>query len=74
MAEGMQPHRYDQQVENSDAYRQKMEQLEKQGAIRHDVEPQRMSKTRELLIGVVAVVLVAGLLIAAAAVCLYPLG
>ena len=71
--EGMQPHHYDRQVENSEAFRQKVERLEKQGAFLHRIEPKPMSKTKEFLIGVLAILLVAGLMIAAAAVCLYPL-
>lgn len=72
--EGMQPHHYDRQVENSEAFRQKMEQLEKQGEFQHRIEPKPMNKTKELLVGILAVILVAGLIIATAAVCLYPLG
>ena len=71
--EGMQPHHYDRQVENSEAFREKVERLEKQGAFQHRIEPKPMSKTKEFLIGVLAILLVAGLLIAAAAVCFYPL-
>ena len=72
--EGMQPHHYDRQVENSEAFRQKVERLEKQGAFQHRIKPKPMSKTLEFLIGILAVLLVAGLLIGTAAVCLYPLG
>ena len=71
--EGMQPHHYDRQVENSEAFRQNVERLEKQGAFQHRIEPKPLSKTREVLIGVLAILLVAGLLIAVATVCMYPL-
>lgn len=70
---GEQPYHYDRQVENSEAFRQKAERLEKQGAFEHRIEPKPMSKTKEFLIGVLAILVVAGLLIAAAAVCFYPL-
>ena len=71
--EGMQPHHYDRMVENSEAYRQKVERLEQQGAFQHQIERTRMSKTREIVIGILAIFIVAGLIIATAAVCLAPI-
>ena len=68
-----QPYQYDRQVANSEAFRQKTEHLEEHAAFQHRVEPKPMSKTWEFLLGVLAILLVAGLLIATAAVCLYPL-
>ena len=68
--EPMQPYQYDRQVELSEAYKRKVEQLEKQGAFQNPKKPTRMSKAKDLVIRVAGVLIVAGLIIATAAVCL----
>ena len=68
--EPTQPYQYDRQVELSEAYKRKVEQLEKQGAFQNPKKPTRMSKAIDLVIRVAVVLIVAGLIIATAAVCL----
>ena len=73
MAEGMTPHHYDRQVQEAEAYNLKMQHLEKQGANQHHIEPENISKTRSVLLAILAVVIIAGLMLATATICLYPI-
>ena len=73
MAEGMTPHHYDRQVQEAEAYNLKMQHLEKQGSHQHHFEPKPISKTRSVLLAILAVVMIAGLMLAIAAICMYPL-
>ena len=72
MAEGMQPHHYDRQVQDSEAYRMNMERLEKHGEHQHQVNPKPISKIRRVLLAVLAILLIALLIYASANVCLAP--
>ena len=60
---------YDRQVELSEAYKKKVEQLEQQGADQLSVAPSRMSKIWDWAVRVVGIAIVAALVIAVAAVC-----
>ena len=60
---------YDRQVEQSEAYKKKVERLERQGADQLSVAPSRMSKIWDWAVKVVGVAIVAALVIAVAAVC-----
>lgn len=71
--EGMQPYNYDRQVEQSEAYRQKIQNLEQQQAFQQNIKPKPLNKKTELIIGITAIIIIAGLILATATVCLYPL-
>ena len=70
MAEG---HQYDRQAQNAGAYRIEMEHLEKQGTPQHRIEPKPISKARSILLAILACIIVTGLLLGTAAICMYPL-
>lgn len=70
MAEGYMP---DQHERQSEAYRLNMERLEKQESLQHRIESKAISKVRSILLAILACVIVTGLLLATAAVCMYPL-
>lgn len=70
MAEGYMP---DQHERLSEAYRLDMERLEKQGTPQHRIEPRSISKIRSILLAILACVIVTGLLLGTAAICMYPL-
>lgn len=67
--EPTQGYTYDRQVELSEAYRQKMEQLEQQGAFRSSAAPTRMRKIADLAAKVVVFSMMVALIIAVAAMC-----
>lgn len=70
MAEGYMP---DQHERQSEAYRLEMDRLEKQRTPQHRIVSKPFSKVRSILLAILACVIVAGLLLATAAVCMYPL-
>ncbi len=73
MAEGMTPHHYDRQVQEAEAHNLRMQHLEKQGDNQHHFKPEKISKFRSVLLAILAVVMVAGLMLATAAICMYPI-
>ena len=70
MAEGYMP---DQHERQSEAYRLEMNRMEKQGTPQHRIEPKPFSRIRSILLAILACVIVTGLLLATAAICMYPL-
>ena len=50
-----------------------MEGLEKQESLQHRIEPKSISRIRSILLAILACVIVAGLLLTTAAICMYPL-
>ena len=70
MAEGYLP---DQHERRSEAYSLEMDRLEKQGTAQHRIEPKSISKIRSILLAILACVIVTGLLLGTAAICMYPL-
>ncbi len=73
MAEGMTPHHYDRQVQEAEAHNLRMQHMEMRGANKHHFEPEKVSKIRSVLLAILAVVMVAGLMLATATICLYPI-
>lgn len=73
MAEGYDPSQYHRQAQEAEAYNLNMEGLEKQESLQHRIEPKAISKIRSTLLAILACVIVAGLLLGTAAICMYPL-
>lgn len=73
MAEGYDPSQYHRQAQEAEAYRLNMERQEKQGTAQHRIETKSISKIRSILLAIIACVIVTGLLLGTAAICMYPL-
>ena len=71
MAEGYDPSQYHRQAQETEAYRLNMERLENQESLQHRIEPKSISKIRSILLAILACVIVTGLLLATAAICMY---
>ena len=73
MAEGYDPSQYHRQAQEAEAYNLNMEGLEKQESLQHRIEEKPISRIRSILLAILACVIVTGLLLTTAAICMYPL-